>query len=207
MHGADGHAALKHHTSKLATYADLSSLETFGFRGEALSSLCAVSTFHVTTAREQDAPRGTRLDFETSGRLKGTQMVASPRGTTVSVEGLFHNLPVRRRELEKNIKREYGRVLNVLQAYACISVGVRFLVSNQVKGWVNHVERIDCADMIRKKATAFATKSNRTTRENIANVYGAKTISALVALDLKLELQRTGRRDAGYIQASSVAGH
>ncbi|KAF2089404.1 DNA mismatch repair protein MutL [Saccharata proteae CBS 121410] len=166
--------ALKHYTSKLSSYDDLSSLQTFGFRGEALSSLCALSKFHVVTARESDGPKGTRLDFEVSGKLKGTSVVASQKGTTIAVENLFHNLPVRRRELEKNIKREYGKVLGLLHAYACISVGVRFAVSNQAKG---------------KKIAVFSTKANPTTRENIVNVYGAKTLSALIPLDLSLEME------------------
>ncbi len=128
--------ALKHYTSKLSAYDDLTSLETFGFRGEALSSLCALSKFHITTARAGDGSKGTRLDFESSGKLKGTSVVASPKGTTVTVEDIFYNVPVRRRELEKNIKREYGKVLGILHAYACISTGVRFSVSNLiVKGY------------------------------------------------------------------------
>lgn len=124
--------ALKHYTSKLSTYADLSSLRTFGFRGEALSSLCALSKFHIITARASDGPKGTRLDFEQSGKLKATSVVAAKQGTTVVVESLFHNLPVRRKELEKTIKREYGKVLNLLNQYACVSTGVKFSVSNQV---------------------------------------------------------------------------
>ena len=43
--------ALKHFTSKLSDYDDLSTLETFGFRGEALSSLCALSNFYIVTAQ------------------------------------------------------------------------------------------------------------------------------------------------------------
>ncbi|KAK7539267.1 DNA mismatch repair protein-like protein pms1 [Phyllosticta citribraziliensis] len=166
--------ALKHYTSKLSSYSDLNSLRTFGFRGEALSSLCALSHFHILTARASDGAKGTRLDFELSGKLKGTSVVASQRGTTVVVENLFHNLPVRRKELEKNIKREYGKVLGLLHAYACISSGVRFAVSNQAaKG---------------KKVVVFSTKANPSTRENIANVYGAKTLMALIPLDLTLEM-------------------
>lgn len=115
-----------------------------------------------------------RLDFESSGKLRSTSTVASPKGTIVVVEDLFHNLPVRRRELEKNIKREYGKVLGVLQAYACISNNVKFAVSNVVaKG---------------KKTVVFATKSNPTTRDNIANVFGAKVLQALVDMDLSLDL-------------------
>lgn len=167
--------ALKHYTSKLSSYEDLTSLETFGFRGEALSSLCALSKFHITTARAEDGAVGKRLDFEVSGKLKGTSVVAAQRGTTVIVENLFHGLPVRRKELEKNIKREYGKVTTLLNSYACISVGVRYAVSNQMpKG---------------KKVVVFSTKSNTTTKENIVNVFGAKTLLALVKLDLKLEME------------------
>ena len=136
---------------------------------------------HITTAQDDEAPKGTRLEFETSGRLKGTQVVASQRGTTVSVETIFKNLPVRRQELEKNIKREYGKVLSLLQAYACVTTTARVSASNVVaKG---------------KKAVVFSTKSNQSTRENIANVFGSKTLSALISLDLHFEMQATsGRR-------------
>ncbi|CAK1361512.1 DNA mismatch repair protein PMS1 [Cercospora beticola] len=166
--------ALKHYTSKLSTYEDLDSLDTFGFRGEALSSLCALSKFHILTARAEDGPLGQRLDFEVSGKLKSTAVAAAQKGTTVYVEDLFHNLPVRRRELEKNIKREYNKVLGLMHSYACISTGVRFSFSNTMpKG---------------KKMSVFSTKSNTTTRENIANVFGAKTMMALAKLDLTLEM-------------------
>lgn len=104
-------------------------------------------------------------------------MVASQRGTTVVVENLFMNLPVRRRELEKNVKREYGKVVGLLQAYACISTNTKVVVSNMMaKG---------------KKVVVFATKGNPTTRENIANVYGAKALPGLVALDLRFEMKPT----------------
>ncbi|KZF23429.1 DNA mismatch repair protein MutL [Xylona heveae TC161] len=192
--------ALKHHTSKLSTYDDLETLQTFGFRGEALSSLCALSEFHVITARAQDAPKASRLDFEVSGKLKHTSIVAGQKGTLVVVGNLFHNLPVRRRELEKTIKREYGKVLGLLHAYACISVNVKFTVSNQMaKG---------------RKAIVFSTKSNPSTRENIANVFGAKTLTALVPLNLTLEMQPTNRpsqkwtaRKGKRIEEVLVSGH
>jgi len=170
-----GSLALKHHTSKLSSYEDLASLDTFGFRGEALSSLCAVSNFHVVTARAEDGAVGKRLEFEHSGVFKGATVTAAQKGTTVTVEKLFHNLPVRRKELEKNIKREYGKVIELLHAYACIAIGVRFSVSNQPpKG---------------NKVAVFSTRGNGTTKENIVNVFGAKTLLALIKLDLRLELE------------------
>ncbi|KAL1879790.1 ATP-binding mismatch repair protein [Diaporthe australafricana] len=169
--------ALKHYTSKLSTYSDLSTLETFGFRGEALSSLCALSKFTVVTCLQTDAPKGSKLEFETSGKLRSTSVVAAQKGTTVSVENLFQNLPVRRRELERNIKREWGKVINLLNQYACIQTGVKFTVSQQPnKG---------------KRVVLFSTKGNKSTRENIINVFGAKTMTALVVLDLKLDLEPT----------------
>ena len=160
------------------TYDDLTTLQTFGFRGEALSSLCALSRFSIITCIAQDAPKGTKLEFEVSGKLKGTSVVAAQKGTTVLVERLFNNLPVRRRELERNIKREWNRVVGVLGQYACIKTGIKFSVSQQPsKG---------------KKTSLFSTKGNQSTRENIVNVFGAKTLAALVPLDLNLELEATG---------------
>ncbi|KAF2450251.1 DNA mismatch repair protein-like protein pms1 [Karstenula rhodostoma CBS 690.94] len=174
--------ALKHYTSKLSTYDDLSSLQTFGFRGEALSSLCALSKFHIITARASDGPKGTKLEFEQSGKLKGTSVVAAKQGTTVVVETLFHNLPVRQKELEKNVKREYSKVLDLLQAYACISTGVKFNISNQVaKG---------------KKTVAFSTNANPNTKENLANVFGAKALLALIPLSLQFEMDPSSRPGA-----------
>jgi DNA mismatch repair protein PMS2 len=121
--------------------------------------------------------------------------VAGQKGTTASVGNLFNRLPVRRRELEKNIKREYGKVLNLLHAYACISVGVRFNVKNTVGKTKNVV--------------VFATKANPTTKENIANVYGAKTLLALIPLDLVLgfEPSTVGRRVDREPNKIYVRGH
>ncbi|KAL9114518.1 MAG: hypothetical protein Q9227_001599 [Pyrenula ochraceoflavens] len=169
-----GNIALKHHTSKLSNYDDLSTLQTFGFRGEALSSLCALSNFRIVTAQAEEAPKGTKLTFETSGELKSTQMIASQKGTTAVVEGLFDRLPVRRRELEKNIKREYGKVIGLLHSYACISTGVKMTVKN--------------SSPKARNTTVFATNGNASTRENIANVYGSKGLAALVELQLELPL-------------------
>ena len=124
--------------------------------------------------------------------MKKTQVVAGQKGTTISVEGLFSKLPVRRRDLEKNIKREYGKVLNLLHAYACIGTGVRFNVKNTVGKTRNVV--------------VFATSGNQTTKQNIANVYGAKTLSALIPLDLSLEFEpsASGRRLGGSDQNDEV---
>ncbi|KAI9891402.1 MAG: hypothetical protein M1814_002721 [Vezdaea aestivalis] len=174
--------ALKHYTSKLSSYEDLNNLHTFGFRGEALSSLCALSELHVLTAQADDGSKGQRLDFEISGALRKASVAACQKGTTVSANNIFHGLPVRRRELEKNIKREYGKVVGVLNAYACISTDTKFTASNVLpKG---------------KKSQIFSTKSNGTTKENISNVFGVKSVAGLVLLDLKFELQPSPRSNS-----------
>ncbi|KAI8154704.1 Mismatch repair endonuclease PMS2 [Colletotrichum sp. SAR 10_70] len=172
--------ALKHYTSKLSTYADLATLETFGFRGEALSSLCALSRFSIVTCLAKDVPKGTRLEFEISGKLGNTSVIAAQKGTNVIVENLFYNLPVRRRELERNIKREWNKVISLLNQYACIQTGVKFTVSQQPsKG---------------KRIVLFSTKGNPTTRENLVNIFGAKTMMVLVKLDMTLDFEPTVSR-------------
>lgn len=120
-------------------------------------------------------PKGSKLDFEASGKLASTTVVASQRGTTVCVQKLFHNLPVRRRELERNIKREWHKAIALLNQYACVQTNLKFSVSQQpTKG---------------KRLLLFSTRGNPTTRDNIINIFGSKAMSALVSLDLVLELQ------------------
>ncbi|KAM0576223.1 hypothetical protein ACHAO2_006266 [Verticillium nonalfalfae] len=177
--------ALKHHTSKLATFSDLNTLSTFGFRGEALSSLCALSHFSVVTCLASDTPRATKLDFEPSGRLKGTTVVAGQKGTVVMVNSLFHNLPVRRRELERNIKREWNKVITLLNQYACIQTGLKFTISQQPnKG---------------KRMVLFSTKGNTTVRDNIINVFGAKTTAVMTRLDVELQFEPSA--ESGFTSA------
>lgn len=67
--------ALKHHTSKLQDFHDLVSVETFGFRGEALSSLCSLSNLTVTT-RHISIACGTRLVFDHNGLIISSNQVA-----------------------------------------------------------------------------------------------------------------------------------
>ncbi|XP_069342676.1 mismatch repair endonuclease PMS2 isoform X5 [Eulemur rufifrons] len=115
---------LKHHTSKIQEFADLTQVETFGFRGEALSSLCALSDVSISTCHTS-AKVGTRLVFDHNGKIIQKTPYPRPKGTTVSVQQLFYTLPVRHKEFQRNIKKEYARMVQVLHAYCIISAGIR----------------------------------------------------------------------------------
>ncbi|KAJ2765438.1 ATP-binding mismatch repair protein [Coemansia nantahalensis] len=138
---AAGFAALcrRHWTSKIQRFEDLDGVSTFGFRGEALSSLCTVATVTVTTATRESAPAGTQLTFTGDGELAGQTAVARERGTTVVVEGLFAKWPVRLQDLRKNVRREYLRLVALVEQYAIISDGVRLSLANQTRGGASTV--------------------------------------------------------------------
>lgn len=89
----------RHATSKIAAAADLYNIHTLGFRGEALASVAAVSRVTLTT-RTQEAPFGTRAVVE-AGEFTDIRQAASPVGTTIVVEDLFCNTPVRLKFLKK----------------------------------------------------------------------------------------------------------
>lgn len=73
------------------------------------------------------------MSFKRNGECVVGTKVARAKGTTIKVERLFEALPVRRKELIKNAKREFGKALELLQAYALVSSGVRFEVKNTTK--------------------------------------------------------------------------
>ena len=66
---------IKHATSKLREFTDLTSVETFGFRGEALSSLCALSTLSIST-RHMNAKLGHVLEYDNDGVIVNRSTVA-----------------------------------------------------------------------------------------------------------------------------------
>lgn len=117
--------ALKHYTSKIDQYDDLETLNTFGFRGEALSSLCALAKFTITT-RNKSSVKATRLEYEPSGLIKTKTSCARSVGTTVLMENIFYSLPVRHKEFKRNLKREYHKLMHVIQCYCLISEGSYF---------------------------------------------------------------------------------
>jgi DNA mismatch repair protein MutL len=89
----------RHATSKLRTKEDLFAIATYGFRGEALPSIAAVSRFTLLTC-ERGARAGTRIEIE-GGRLLSIDEAGVPPGTTVEARDLFWNVPARRKFLKR----------------------------------------------------------------------------------------------------------
>ena len=104
----------RHATSKIATAEDLQGILTFGFRGEALASIAAVSEVTLRT-RTKDSETGCQVEFAASKHLS-TSEVAAPEGTDIAVRNLFYNIPARRKFLKsdnvefKHIVEEFTKV-------------------------------------------------------------------------------------------------
>ncbi|KAH9066502.1 hypothetical protein EDB87DRAFT_1586471 [Lactarius vividus] len=161
--------ALKHYTSKLDSFSDLTSVLTFGFS--------------VTTATSTQAPMGTVLTFDSAGRLTSqsgkTARQLVQRGTTVAITGLFKPLPVRRKEFERHAKREFGKALHLLTAYALVPCtrennGVVLTVSHTPNGG--------------KKTAQLRTDGAASIRASVGALWGPKQLENLVDLRLSFEV-------------------
>jgi len=114
---------LRHATSKLRDASDLFKLSTNGFRGEALSSIASISKLTIETT-PRSLPIGIRAEFD-GGVLKSKEEAAIPFGTTIIVEDLFFNAPVRA-EFLKNDSVENSRILDCVTRLAMANEDVRF---------------------------------------------------------------------------------
>lgn len=115
-------------TSKIRTLDDLERVMTLGYRGEALSSIAAVSRVEIRS-RAEGADTGALIRCE-GGELITHTEIPAPFGTRVQVDDLFYNLPARRKFL-RGATAELKRILQVVQDYAIACPEVRFRVSNE----------------------------------------------------------------------------
>ncbi len=116
----------QHATSKIDSIEDLSRVATLGFRGEALSSIAAVSRVELVTASQPGD--GHRVYIE-GGRIRAAEPASRPVGTTVEVASLFFNVPARRKFLKAS-QTEMRRALEVVQGYALARPDVHFTVTH-----------------------------------------------------------------------------
>lgn len=123
-------AFLKHATSKIRTADDLFAISTMGFRGEALSSIAAISRLTIVT-RQKDDTSGTKVIVE-GGDLKSVSDIGTAVGTRVIVEDLFYNTPARKKYL-KSDRTELAHVTDVVTKYALGNTDISFTLINDGK--------------------------------------------------------------------------
>jgi DNA mismatch repair protein MutL len=118
---------LPHTTSKIFTIDDLYQIGTFGFRGEALGSIAAVSSLSIKS-RPQDEEKGYHIELE-QGVLANDGAIGMPEGTEIKVESLFADTPARRKFL-KDPKHELRAINEVLTHFALAFPQVGFTLTN-----------------------------------------------------------------------------
>jgi len=113
----------RHATSKISTPADLETIHTLGFRGEALASISSVARLVIATCTENDQ-EGTELHLE-GDSIKEVLKVAPKKGTSVSVKDLFYSVPARRKFL-KRPTTELRHILGVFRRIALAYPQIHF---------------------------------------------------------------------------------
>lgn len=119
----------RHATSKINSFSDLETLQTFGFRGEALYSVAAVSRMAITSCRE--GGQGHRVEIH-AGKIFAQCPAPSIKGTTVEIRDLFYNVPARLKFL-KSDSYERACLLKVIEesALANLKVGYRVMINGR----------------------------------------------------------------------------
>ncbi len=125
-------AIMRHATSKIKSGADLEAIGTYGFRGEALAAISAVSRVRILTARKGDES-GTLFECD-FGEQKTLEDAGCPNGTTITVENIFENVPARRKFLKKD-STEALSVLTACEKFALSrpDIALTLISDNNVK--------------------------------------------------------------------------
>ena len=151
-------AFMRHATSKIRSAEDLTHVVSLGFRGEALSSICAVAQVELIT-KTKDNLTGVRYVCEGAVEKECSE-IGAPTGTTVLVKNLFFNTPVRRKFLKQPMT-EGGYIIDLMEHMALSRPDTAFklVVNGQVK---------------------FHTSGNGSLKEVIYRIYGKETASQLL---------------------------
>lgn len=115
-------------TSKLKQYEDLFSIKSYGFRGEALSSISMISRLTVQTKTRNDVVAYT-TKYENGVMVEEPKACAGNQGTSIKIDDLFYNVPIR---LKKSPTEEFGKIFDVVAKYAVhnFTGGCKHAVSN-----------------------------------------------------------------------------
>ena len=166
-------AFLRHSTSKISSVEDLAHISSLGFRGEALSSIAAVTQTELITKTEEEE-LGTRYVIE-GGKESSIEETGAPDGTTFLVRQLFYNVPARRKFL-KTPMTEAGHVQDLLMHLALSHPEVAFIFLN------NGQEKL-------------RTSGSGKLKDVIYNVYGRDVAANLLDIDY----EKGGLRITGYL--------
>ncbi|KAF2143625.1 uncharacterized protein K452DRAFT_267856 [Aplosporella prunicola CBS 121167] len=118
-------------TSKLKTFEDLTSIGTYGFRGEALASISHIAHLSITTRTKESSCAWRayyadgKLNPPKPGQSADPKPVAGRQGTQITVEDLFYNIPTRRRAFRSS-SEEYAKILDLVGRYGVHCEGVSF---------------------------------------------------------------------------------
>lgn len=166
-------AFLRHATSKIESAEDLMRISSLGFRGEALSSIAAVSKVEVIT-KTPDSLTGCRIQLEGAREIAFDE-VGAPDGTTFIMRNLFFNTPVRRKFLRQPSTE--GSYIADLMEHLALSrpdISFKLILGSQMK---------------------FHTSGNGDLREVIYRIYGRDVANELVPI----QSEQDGIRIAGYL--------
>lgn len=159
-------AFLRHSTSKIRSVEDLLSIHSLGFRGEALSSIAAVSQVELIT-KTYDELTGTRYVIEGSKEVENEE-IGAPEGTTFIVRNLFYNVPARRKFL-KTAQTEAGYISDLMERMALSHPDVSFKFINNGQ-------------------TKLHTSGNGNEKDLIYHIYGRDITSAVLKVEHETEL-------------------
>lgn len=135
MSAEDAKLCIKHHTtSKIEKFEDLQNINTFGFRGEALSSISSVSCITLVT-KENHELIGKSLTINNGDIIKESQ-VASNTGTSIEITNLFDNVPARKKFL-KSTQTEYRSISQLFYAYCLANHNISFKFFSENKQLLN----------------------------------------------------------------------
>lgn len=153
-------AFLRHSTSKIKSVEDLLSIHSLGFRGEALSSIAAVSQVELITKTYGELT-GTRYVIEGS-KEKENEEIGAPDGTTFIIRNLFYNVPARRKFL-KTAQTEGNYISDLIERLALSHPGVSFKFINNGQ-------------------TKMHTSGNSNEKDMIYHIYGRDITASLLSV-------------------------
>lgn len=146
MSPEDIRESFKHHrTSKITSEEDLVSIETHGFRGEALSSIAAISKMTIKSKTSHDKA-GRILELR-NGRVEKFSPIGMPKGTVITVENLFYSVPGRKKFL-KSLRTEFRYIIDTVTNFAIAYPHISFTLIHNGKMLFDLPKTTDSMDRI-----------------------------------------------------------